>query len=98
MQSIPANSRYPSARRNQTSACAMILFALGAAACGSNDNGTVNGQQPAVPSLSSTSPSDTSVGVPLNAKVSASFDLPMSPLGAATFTLKQGATVVAGTV
>ena len=50
------------------------------------------------PLLTSTAPSDGAIGVPLNVKLSASFDVRMYPLGAAAFTLKQGSTVVPGKV
>ena len=69
----------------------LAALALCAAACG-NSNPQVT------PKVSSTSPADGAVSVALNAKVSASFDSAMSPLAAATFTLKQGTTPVAGAV
>lgn len=50
------------------------------------------------PTLVSTSPSDTSTGVAINVKLSATFDMPMTALAAGNFSLKQGATPVAGTV
>ena len=50
------------------------------------------------PNLVSTYPSDTGTGVPINAKLSATFDLAMTPLTTSNFTLTQGATVVPGAV
>ena len=68
-----------------------FLLALAAFACG-------GGGQPVLPNLSATSPLDAATGVPVNAKLSAAFDMAMDPLTAATFTLNQGTTPVAGTV
>ena len=50
------------------------------------------------PNLVSTYPADSSTGVPINVKLSATFDLAMTPLAAGSFILKQGGTPVAGTV
>ena len=50
------------------------------------------------PSLTSTTPSDMETGVPLDTTVSARFNVEMAPLGAGSFTLKQGGSAVAGTV
>lgn len=52
----------------------------------------------AAPTLVSTSPADSGTGVPINVKLSATFDMPMSALGGANFTLLQGTSAVAGTV
>ncbi len=70
----------------------MALLALAVLACGGKDSSSQS------PTLSSTFPSDVATGVPLNAKLSATFDMAMEPLSAATFTLKQGTTLVAGTI
>lgn len=53
---------------------------------------------PPSPALVSSSPSDGATSVPLNAKLSATFDMPMAPLSGAIFTLVQGSTAVAGSV
>jgi Ice-binding-like/Bacterial Ig-like domain len=70
----------------------MALLALAVLACGGKDSSSQ------APTLSSTFPSDAATGVPLNAKLSATFDMAMEPLSAATFTLKQGTTPVSGTI
>lgn len=59
--------------------------------------GTVAAETTA-PTATGTSPSDGATDVALNAKVAVVFDMPMGPLSGARFTLKQGTTVVAGTV
>ena len=85
------NARYQSA---QSLRSAFILISLAAAGCGGNSS-----QTPApAPSLISTFPLDAAVGVPVNAKLSATFDMAMDPLSATTFVVKQGATAVAGAV
>ncbi len=52
------------------------------------------------PVVISTDPANNATGVPLNKRVTATFNMPMNPLtiNATTFTLRQGATVVAGVV
>ena len=52
------------------------------------------------PTVSSTDPADTEIGVPVNKKIAATFSEAMDPLTitAATFTLRRGAIPVAGTV
>jgi hypothetical protein len=51
-----------------------------------------------VPTVTATFPLNAATEVALNAKLSASFDMQMFPLRAASFTLKQGTTQVPGTV
>lgn len=52
------------------------------------------------PVVNATNPSSNGTGVPINAKIAATFSKAMNPLSfkAATFTVKQGATPVPGTV
>lgn len=52
------------------------------------------------PKVISTDPSNNETGVLLNKVITATFDMPMSPLtiNSSTFTLKQGTTTIAGTV
>ncbi len=52
------------------------------------------------PVVVSTDPVNNATGVPLNKTVTATFNMPMDPLtiNGTTFTLKQGTTVIAGTV
>ena len=52
------------------------------------------------PMVVSTDPANNATGVPINKTVTAVFNMPMDPLtiNATTFTIKQGATAVAGTV
>ncbi len=52
------------------------------------------------PAVISTDPANNEIGVPLNKTVTAIFNMPMDPLtvNATTFTIKQGATPVTGTV
>ena len=52
------------------------------------------------PVVISTDPANNATGVPLNKIVTATFNMPMDPLtiNGTTFTLKQGATAIAGTV
>ncbi len=84
------------------------VFALALGACGDNlgaPDGGVNqdsrprdGQMAQAPMVTSTAPSDGATDVALNARLSASFDLPMAPLTSVTFTLKQGGTLIGGDV
>jgi len=62
--------------------------------------GTGGGPTQEAPSVSSTSPSSASLGVPLNVHVAATFSIAMdaTSLTSTTFTLKQGTTAVAGVV
>ncbi|HEX7623461.1 MAG TPA: Ig-like domain-containing protein, partial [Anaeromyxobacteraceae bacterium] len=92
MQSFIARPGHPSAQRSRSNRLGIALLALAVLACGGNDSSSQS------PALSSTFPSDVATGVPLNAKLSATFDMAMAPLGAATFTLKQGTTPVSGTI
>jgi hypothetical protein len=82
---------------------------LGAAACGDNlegpdargadgDLGSDGSTALQAPRVTSTSPFDTALNVPLNARLSANFDLAMTPLTNVTFTLANGGTTVTGTV
>ena len=52
----------------------------------------------AAPTLVATSPTNGATGVALNAKLSAAFNVAMTPLSGTNFTLKQGTAAVAGTV
>ena len=85
MHSILSNSRYTSA----------LALALAVIACGSSQQ---PGPNHAAPTLNSTWPIDPAVGVALNTQLSAEFDRPMDAFTDATFTVKQGATPVAGTL
>ncbi len=73
----------------------IALMLIAAVGCGkkSKSSAPYNG-----PSLSATSPADGAIGVALNTKVAAYFDQAMAPLTTTTFTLKQGTTVVPGSV
>ena len=86
---------------------AFLVLAIGA--CGDNlgaptdggdpDSGANDGPMPGqVPMLTSTAPFDGAQDVPLNARLSASFDLEMTSLTDVTFTLRQGSTAIAGSV
>lgn len=59
-----------------------------------------NSVNPAVPSVSSTSPANAATGVPRNPSITATFSRPMNPttLNATTFVVMSGATAVTGTV
>jgi len=96
MRSLFADRHDTSARSSPTTPLAIILVTLAAFACG-NNNGPGGPGGPA-PTLISTYPADTAVNVPINVKLSATFDRVMTPLAATNFTLKQGTTAVAGTV
>jgi hypothetical protein len=52
------------------------------------------------PVVISTDPANNETGVPLNKKITATFNMPMDPLtiNGTTFSLKQGTTVIAGSV
>ena len=93
MRSFLANSRCPSVLRNPA-LLAVAVLAFAASACGGGGSPT-----PATaPNVSATFPTDAATGVSVNAKLSATFDLAMTPLSATNFTLKQGTAAVAGTV
>jgi hypothetical protein len=84
---LQSTSRHPSVRW-------LPLLAAGLAlACGGDP-----GSNTPAPALVSTAPSDADTAVALNARVAAVFDMPMTALDATSFTLKQGATPVAGAV
>jgi hypothetical protein len=85
-------SSLTSAQRSRSNRLGIALLALAVLACGGKDSSSQ------APTLSSTFPSDVATGVPLNAKLSATFDMAMEPLSAVTFTLKQGTTPVPGTI
>ena len=91
MRTFHANPPQSSARSSTT--LAMIFLALAAVACGSD--APVAGP---APTITGTTPLNGATGVPLNTKLSASFDSAMTPLTTANFSLKQGTTAVAGTV
>jgi hypothetical protein len=91
MHSPIAGPRYTCAQRRPFTRLGLVLLALAVAACG-------GGSDSQAPTLRSTSPADVATGVPLNARLSAAFDMEMEPLGATHFTLKQGTTPVSGAV
>ncbi len=65
------------------------------------DAGNVDGgSTSSAPTVTSTTPSESSTGVPLNAHIAVTFSVPMDPttLTATTITMKQGATLAAGAV
>ncbi|MDB4961981.1 MAG: hypothetical protein JWP01_1980 [Myxococcales bacterium] len=88
----------------------VALFALAFAGCGDNlagpsdggddpDSGDTDGPQAdQVPMVTSNAPFGGALDVPLNVRLSATFDLEMALLTDATFTLKQGSTPVTGVV
>ncbi|WIG97643.1 ice-binding family protein [Myxococcus sp. SDU36] len=90
MTVFPSASRHPSVRSSLATRLGIVLLTLAISACGDSD--------PTPPTLSATSPVDAATEVPLNATLSATFDLAMEALSGTTFTLKQGATDVAGAV
>jgi hypothetical protein len=94
VQSFTAGPRHPSVRGSLAARLGIALLTLGVFACG----GTEDPTPPPTPTLTSTSPVDGASGVPLNATLSADFDMAMEPLGPATFTLKQGETPIPGAV
>ncbi len=91
MRSFHANPPHSSARSSTT--LAMVFLALAAVACGSDPQ--VPGP---APTITGTTPLDAAAGVALDVKPTATFDKVMAPLSTTNFTLKQGATVVAGAV
>lgn len=75
-----------------------VLLATAAACSGGGGGGGNNG---GAPTVLSTSPTDAAMNIPRNTTVTATFSEAMNPATlttAATFTLKQGATVVPGAV
>ena len=88
MRRLPSNSRHPSVHSSLIP-LGLLCLTLALSACGAPGP---------TPTLLSTSPAEGATQVPLNAKLSAVFDMPMSPLGVGAFTLKQGSTAIAGTV
>ncbi len=95
MRSSLANSHHPSVRTSRVAPLALVLLALTALGCGSDTPAT---PPPPAPTISSTTPLNAATNVALNIKPTATFDRAMAPLGATSFTLKQGATAVAGAV
>ena len=95
MTSFLQNLRKPSALSGRAAFLAIALLTLAVSACG---GGSTTPPQGAAPNLLATAPADGASGAPLNAKISATFDLAMDSLSTTTFTLKQGTTAVAGTV
>ena len=90
---------------------ASLALVIGAAGCGDNlegptdagvKDGNGSGTDAATalqaPRVTSTAPFDMALGVPLNARLSANFDLAMTPLTNVTFTLATGGNAVTGTV
>lgn len=67
---------------------------------GGGNNGDADGNTGSSPTVTSTSPTNAAANVGVNRRVTATFSRPMNPatLTAATFTVKQGATRIAGTV
>ncbi len=92
MHPFTASPRHPSVQRSLATHLGLVLLTLVLAACGGSEDPVAS------PTLLSTSPVDGATGVPLNATLSAAFDMAMEPLSAATFTLKQGAASISGTV
>ncbi|RKH34884.1 DUF3494 domain-containing protein [Corallococcus praedator] len=95
MQFFIAGSRHPSVRGGLSARLGLLLLALVVASCGEETDAPLT---PPPPEFTSTSPLDGQPDVPLNATLSVAFDMAMEPLGASTFTLKQGETLVPGTV
>ncbi len=88
---IPPNTRrHPSVFTLRTTGLGVLLAAVTLLACGTDPG--------SAPTLVLTSPVDVATSVPLNARLSASFDMAMAPLTTSTFTLQQGTTEVAGAV
>ena len=81
--------------------CAFVISSL-LAACGSDSNPNPgNGiGAGAAPTITSTIPSNNGAGVAVNVKIAATFSAQMDPgtITATTFTVKQGAAAVSGTV
>ena len=75
-----------------------LLLAAFVAGCGSSDGGSP--ADTTAPTVSSTVPADAATGIALNANITATFSEAMDPatITTATFTLKQGTTVVSGAV
>ena len=73
MHSSIAGSRYTCAQSRRFPRLAVALLALALAACGGDSDTQA-------PLLRSTSPADVATGVPLNARLSAAFDMAMEPL------------------
>jgi len=83
--------------------CLALILTLGVfliAGCGDDDGCFVYFPTPAIPVASSTVPANGATGVPIGNKVTATFNEAMDPatITTTTFTVKQGATAVAGTV
>jgi hypothetical protein len=86
-----------------TRVCSALALSLSLAACGSDSaapGGTPGPGAASAPTVSSTNPSSNGANVALNVKVAATFSGAMDPatLTASTFTVRQGAGAVAGTV
>ena len=94
MTFFPFTSRHPSIQSTLATRLGLALLTLAITACG----GTDDPEPMPAPTLTATSPVDSATSVPLNATLSASFDLAMDALTGTTFTLKQGTTTVTGTV
>lgn len=93
MRTYIETSRHTFAQRHPSTVLSIALLAFALGAC----TDTAAEALPAA-TLSATFPADATTGVPLNVKISVVFDAAMTPLTDTTFTLKQGATAVAGTV
>jgi hypothetical protein len=91
MTSTSSLGRHPSAFRGLLSLVTSAFMVLAMAACG-------GGAPSSAPVVTMTFPSDVTTDVPINTKLSVSFDMAMEPLTETTFTLKQGTTSVSGTV
>lgn len=96
MRTLPSKSHNPSVRSLLAIPAAFVLSAL-LVACGGPPGGG-GGPTGVAPTLATTSPADNEASVPINARLSASFDMSMEPLTAANFFLKQADADVAGGV
>ncbi len=78
-----------------------ILLALTLAACGDDMTVSIDAQlivPRTGPHVIATAPAAGDVDVPLNARLSATFDMAMQPLDATTFTLSQGTIAIPGAI
>ncbi len=78
----------------------LVVFMAGCGHDDDDDNGSGSTPDTTAPTVSSTVPADAATGIALNANITATFSEAMdaSTITTATFTLKQGTTVVSGAV